>query len=192
MSCPKSETLRGTESFWYRGELSSGFAVKYFLFYFFFTRNRVFFKVDGETGETMTAWQYLTESLRLLQGMKGLGLKQNDTVAMMCRNSFPANEIMLATWLGALPVAPINGFMKVGKCTGAGSCLTVRCTFSRNVYHLFSAEMRHIFDLIKPKLIFCEEQAVHNVAAAVESLFLAPIIVIVDKEEVSVAHTHTL
>ncbi|KAK6628519.1 hypothetical protein RUM43_002334 [Polyplax serrata] len=121
------------------------------------SRDRVVL-VDGETGETMTAWQYLTESLRLLQGMKGLGLKQNDTVAMMCRNSFPANEIMLATWLGALPVAPINGFMKV-------------------------AEMRHIFDLIKPKLIFCEEQAVHNVAAAVESLFLAPIIVIVDKEE---------
>lgn len=69
--------------------------------------------MDAETGEFQTAWQFLTNALRLLQGMKKLGLKENDVVAMLCRNSFEANDAMLGAWLGNAVAAPMNGFMKV-------------------------------------------------------------------------------
>ncbi|KAK6628520.1 hypothetical protein RUM43_002335 [Polyplax serrata] len=116
--------------------------------------------VDGETGESRTSWQLLTESVHLLKGLKALGLRQNDTVGLLCRNSFEANEIILASWLGVFPIAPINGFMKV-------------------------LELKYTFELLKPKILFCEEAMADNAAAAAESLTTPPFIVVVDKSKTS-------
>lgn len=71
--------------------------------------------MDAETGESETTWQFLTNAIYLLEGLRKLGLQENDVVAMLCRNVFEANHIMLAAWLGAAVVSPINGLMKVCK-----------------------------------------------------------------------------
>lgn len=58
--------------------------------------------------------------------------------------------------------------------------------FTQAQFHcyLFTVELKYTFQLLKPKILFCEEAMADNAAAAAESLTTPPFIVVVDKSKV--------
>ncbi|EEB18855.1 luciferase, putative [Pediculus humanus corporis] len=99
------------------------------------------FLIDGETGIEQTVGQFLSNGLQLLEGLKKIGLNENDVIGMLCKNGFEANSIVLASWIGAATLAPVNSSMKV-------------------------SELKHALSVIRPKFIFCEDDVLEKVQSA--------------------------
>lgn len=57
--------------------------------------------MNGETGEWMTAGDMLSLSLQIAEGLKSIGLKEEDVVALLGVNTFKAQAAALGIlWLG--------------------------------------------------------------------------------------------
>lgn len=66
------------------------------------------FKIDGDTGVSMTVGDIRTQTIRCAQNLQKLGCAQNDHITIIARNSHNLTPLVLASICIGAPISPLD------------------------------------------------------------------------------------
>ncbi|XP_065372072.1 uncharacterized protein LOC135963971 [Calliphora vicina] len=101
-------------------------------------------QISDTEGTTMTYGTALTTAIRIAQHFKKMQLTADDVVGIFAPNTLYVTPVAVAAWFNGTPFQATN------------------CTFETSV-------VKHIYDFIQPKVIFCDGQYYEKVKSASES-----------------------
>ncbi|KAJ8712787.1 hypothetical protein PYW08_008091 [Mythimna loreyi] len=104
-------------------------------------------QIDGGTGEAETNGSMLRRSIQCATSFRNQGLKTGDTIVLMAPNHLDQAVPFNASLYLGIAIAAIDRFLGVN-------------------------ELKHAFNIIKPKIVFCQSEKVQDVQKAVAILNL--------------------
>ncbi|XP_063540934.1 luciferin 4-monooxygenase-like isoform X2 [Cydia strobilella] len=119
-------------------------------------------QIDAATGQEETCASVLSRSIRLAQCFRKLGLVPGDTIVIGGKNHLDVHIPYYAGMINGLPVAGLDP--------------ALRCN-----------ELKHFFNLIKPKIAFCEYPMLDEYKNAIQELNVSTKIVTFGGDEDSLA-----
>lgn len=116
--------------------------------------------INGITGEKLSAVKLATKSVDLAKGLLNCGVRPGDIVSIVSENRFEFAYILFGTIFLNCVSAPLNP------------------TYSEN-------ELKHAFNLSKPKFIFVSNATIEKVSNVVKSLNYVKKLIIIDDEPIN-------
>lgn len=121
-------------------------------------------QVFEPTGEALTGAQLYEQSRRLAHAFQHLNLHRGDVVGISAKNTTYLTEVVIAALLSGTPINPLHPDFDRGKRDSEGLSPSASANSS------FAETVAYMYEITKPKVIFCDVDNYETLAAVKDSL----------------------